>query len=75
MTTSTLDGERLGRLLAEEPFVSRIHLRASVDSTSDELRRLADEGAEPGTVVIAEQQLAGRGRRGRSWHSPPGLGL
>jgi BirA family biotin operon repressor/biotin-[acetyl-CoA-carboxylase] ligase len=40
-------------------------------STSDRAKELADEGAEHGTVVIAEAQTAGRGRRGRTWASPP----
>jgi BirA family transcriptional regulator, biotin operon repressor / biotin---[acetyl-CoA-carboxylase] ligase len=47
----------------------------SVDSTNDEARRRASLGAEEGTVVIAEEQTAGRGRRGATWHSPPGVGL
>lgn len=42
------------------------------DSTNDEARRLAAEGAPDGTVVWARRQLAGRGRRGRSWVSPEG---
>ena len=46
-----------------------------MDSTSDELRRRAERGAPDGTVVVADEQTAGRGRRGRSWHSPPGSGL
>lgn len=54
---------------------SRIVICATVSSTNDVLRRLAADGAVDGTVVIAEAQTAGRGRRGRSWHSPPGLGL
>jgi BirA family biotin operon repressor/biotin-[acetyl-CoA-carboxylase] ligase len=47
----------------------------TVGSTNDELRRLAATGAPEGTVVVAEHQLAGRGRRGREWFSPPGVGL
>lgn len=43
-----------------------------VDSTMDLLHHLAAEGAEPGTAVVAGEQLGGRGSRGRSWHSPPG---
>lgn len=46
-----------------------------VDSTQDELRRWAESGAPEGAVVVAEEQTAGRGRRGRSWTSPPGAGL
>jgi len=45
------------------------------DSTNDEAARLARAGAEHGTVVTAGSQRAGRGRDGRSWASPPGLGL
>ena len=43
-----------------------------VESTNDEARRLADQGAEAGTVVVATQQVKGRGRHGRVWESPPG---
>jgi BirA family transcriptional regulator, biotin operon repressor / biotin---[acetyl-CoA-carboxylase] ligase len=45
---------------------------ASIGSTNDEVRRLADEGAPHGTVVHADEQIAGRGRLARSWFSPPG---
>jgi BirA family biotin operon repressor/biotin-[acetyl-CoA-carboxylase] ligase len=42
------------------------------DSTNDEAKRLAQQGAGHGTVVWAREQTAGRGRRGRAWVSPPG---
>jgi len=48
---------------------------AEVDSTSSELARLLGGGAAAGTVVVAESQRAGRGRQGRSWHSPAAGGL
>ncbi len=44
----------------------------TIDSTNDEVRRLANEGAAHGTVVHADEQKSGRGRLARSWHSPPG---
>jgi len=45
---------------------------SSVGSTNDEARRLAGEGAAHGLVVQADEQLSGRGRRGREWESPQG---
>lgn len=48
---------------------------AECGSTNDEAARLARAGASHGTVVVAASQRAGRGRDGRVWASPPGLGL
>ena len=45
------------------------------DSTSSELLRRADLGAPAGTVVVADSQHAGRGRRGRQWLSSAGASL
>jgi BirA family transcriptional regulator, biotin operon repressor / biotin---[acetyl-CoA-carboxylase] ligase len=44
----------------------------SLGSTNDEAKRLARAGAEEGTLVWALEQTVGRGRRGRTWESPPG---
>jgi len=44
-------------------------------STIDVARTLADDGAEHGTVVLADRQTAGRGRRGRTWTTIPGKSL
>ncbi len=46
-----------------------------LDSTNRRAREMAMAGADEGTVVLAETQTAGRGRLGRSWHSPSGQGL
>jgi BirA family biotin operon repressor/biotin-[acetyl-CoA-carboxylase] ligase len=57
------------------PGLSRpyaVTVLAEIDSTNDEARRRAAEGAPDGTVIVAERQTAGRGRQGRSWDSPPG---
>lgn len=43
-----------------------------LDSTNTEIARLATEGAAHGTVVVADAQSAGKGRRGRGWESPAG---
>lgn len=53
----------------------RIERHASVGSTNDRARELLDEADGDGSVVVADEQTAGRGRRGRSWESPPGRNL
>ena len=53
----------------------RLVYRAEVGSTNDVAAALASSGASHGTTVLAGRQTAGRGRRGRTWHSPPGAGL
>jgi len=53
----------------------RIHYFVEVGSTQKVAAEMVEAGAVPGTVIIAERQTAGRGRLGRSWHSPPGLNL
>lgn len=52
-----------------------IHVFKSVESTNLTAKQLALEGAPHGTAVLAETQTMGRGRRGRSFYSPSGLGL
>jgi len=44
-------------------------------STNSDAKRYAEEGDPHGTVVAADRQTAGRGRRGRSWVSPPGKSI
>jgi BirA family transcriptional regulator, biotin operon repressor / biotin---[acetyl-CoA-carboxylase] ligase len=47
----------------------------TVDSTQSVAFTLAERGAADRTVVVADQQLAGRGRRGRTWRAPTGTSL
>jgi BirA family biotin operon repressor/biotin-[acetyl-CoA-carboxylase] ligase len=53
----------------------RVELLESTTSTLDIAHRLAADGAPSGTLVIANEQTAGRGRGGKSWRSAPGAGL
>jgi BirA family biotin operon repressor/biotin-[acetyl-CoA-carboxylase] ligase len=52
----------------------RLHVRR-IDSTNQRARELAAAGAPHGTRVTAHEQVAGRGRQGRSWSAPPGRAL
>jgi BirA family transcriptional regulator, biotin operon repressor / biotin---[acetyl-CoA-carboxylase] ligase len=57
----------------ESPFLPfSLHVFDSVSSTNQVISDLIAQGAEPGTVVIATQQTAGRGQWGRQWISPEG---
>jgi BirA family biotin operon repressor/biotin-[acetyl-CoA-carboxylase] ligase len=51
------------------------HCYRSVKSTNDLAAQMAEQGAPEGTIVTAEQQTQGRGRLGRTWHSPEGSGI
>lgn len=47
----------------------------TIDSTNTKAKQLAEEGHPTGTLVVAEKQEAGRGRRGRGFESPAGVGI
>ena len=55
--------------------VAEVYHFETVDSTNTVCRRLAMEGAPDGTAVVAARQTAGRGRMGRHFESPEGMGL
>jgi BirA family biotin operon repressor/biotin-[acetyl-CoA-carboxylase] ligase len=69
------DPDALQAQLHTEVLGRRLIVFNRITSTNDFLKRLARRGAEAGTLVLADQQTAGRGRLGRSWQSPPGSGL
>lgn len=57
------------------PWRDRLYVFDSIGSTNDHLRTLAEAGAPHGTAVLAKHQTNGHGRRGRSFHSPEGMGV
>ncbi len=67
--------EILSLLPPGHPWGQRLITLNTVDSTNTCAKALARNGAENGTVVVARQQTGGRGRLGRSFSSPEGLGL
>jgi len=56
-------------------FASHLHHFSTIHSTNTALLEAAAIGAPEGTVYIADEQTAGRGRAGHTWHSTPGDGL
>lgn len=56
-------------------FGHRVFYYAIIASTNDRALELAAAGEPEGSLVLAEQQTGGRGRRDRVWISPPGLGI
>lgn len=78
------------RLIQAGDLLSRMELASSMqtewigkeilyfdetDSTNTELKKAAEQNAEQGTLAVADYQSMGKGRRGRSWTSPHGVGI
>ena len=70
-----LTQEAVAALLRTRLFGRHLHVLPQIDSTNSALLKLAQDGAPHGTVVFADHQTAGRGRRGRAWFSRPGESL
>ena len=67
--------ERLRPGAGENPLGGPVVHLDLAGSTNDVARDLAAGGAPAGTVVLAEEQTAGRGRQGRAWVAPRGRAL
>lgn len=63
------------RVLEQRWSVPFLEAHEVLGSTNDRIRVLADAGAPPFTMVVAEEQTAGRGRGGSTWISPAGKGI
>lgn len=74
-TPDILSEQAIRELLPNHPWKDRIHVLGEVDSTNRVLKKLAEDGAPEGTVVLADSQTAGRGRLGRSFYSAPQVGV
>ncbi|MCD7885472.1 MAG: biotin--[acetyl-CoA-carboxylase] ligase [Lachnospiraceae bacterium] len=70
--------------ITAEEITSRLHTQwaarpvyyfEKIDSTNSEAKRQAEQGASNGTLVVAEEQEQGKGRRGRSWVTPAGSAI
>lgn len=70
-----MDQTELESIHATEWAGCEIYYFDSIDSTNTKAKELAEEGHPSGTLVVADRQTAGKGRRGRSWESPSGIGI
>ncbi len=61
--------------MAGSHLVPNVFVFRSLASTNDHAMLPENADLQSGTVIVAEEQTGGRGRRGRQWHSPPFLGL
>ena len=61
--------------LSTQVFGQSARFHQQIGSTNSELKQLADQDAPEGMLLLAEEQLAGRGRFDRAWYAPPGSSL
>lgn len=71
----TLTSDEITAELTTLMLGRRILAYRQVKSTNAIAYDMAARGAPEGTIVVADEQTAGKGRLGRSWHSPPGAGI
>ena len=72
-SSDRLSPEGIGVFLKKKDH--KVIVLPEVDSTNDELKRLAMSGEKEGLVVLSEKQSKGKGRRGRDFYSPEGSGI
>lgn len=70
-----MQNDILKMLLPDNTWRENVHYYETITSTNDVLKRLAQQAAAHGTVLISGQQTAGRGRLGRSFQSPADVGI
>lgn len=70
-----IDVPRLEAGLPVEGLGEPLYVFPTIGSTNDEAKSLAEHGAPHGTLVVADEQSRGRGRRERKWYSQPGSAI
>lgn len=68
-------GELVRGLVEGPSVVTAVEWHPAIGSTNERAAALAGEGAPEGVLVLADEQTAGRGRRGRPWSAPAGSSL
>lgn len=67
-----MSGMEIARHMETTSMGKNLFFHKETGSTNVDVKQLAEEGAREGTLVVADRQNAGRGRRGRAWISPAG---
>lgn len=70
-----LQEEKIVNYLKECKEFSQVKIFKTIDSTNNEAKKMAMNGASSGTLILAEEQSQGRGRRGREFYSPANSGI
>lgn len=65
----------LSREILEDQLKQPFQYYDSVDSTNDLAKQWLQDGASSGSVIIADEQKKGRGRKGRTWYTPPNVAI
>ncbi len=74
-SSSVIHAADIESRLSKDSICRKVESFDAINSTNTRAKQLAENGAEEGTLVIAERQTAGKGRRGRQWESEPGTGI
>ena len=75
MSDAPYDLAELASSLRSTFFANKLHYFSDIDSTNTQAMQAANAGAEEGTLFLADQQSAGRGRNGHGWHSVSGSAI
>jgi BirA family biotin operon repressor/biotin-[acetyl-CoA-carboxylase] ligase len=70
-----LSAEAVRAAIADVAFIREVVYLPATGSTNDVAHRLASRGAPHATLIVTDDQTAGRGRMGRAWYMPPRAGL